>query len=69
MDGVVVVMSVVSGKVVDIEPLGRYCKASSTITRNLHLQWRLKARKGSSGVLLKSGIYATVTGTEKLTKQ
>ena len=35
MNGVVVAMSVVSGKVVDIEPLSRFCKACSTMTRNL----------------------------------
>ena len=35
MNGVVVAMSVVSGKVVDIERLSRFCKACSTMTRNL----------------------------------
>ena len=32
---VVVAMSVVSGKVVDNEPLSPFCKACSTMTRNL----------------------------------
>ena len=35
MNGVVVDMSIDSGKILDIEPLSRYCKSCNTMSRTL----------------------------------